>query len=125
VITDVEEGEVLRLPRSLGGNISRYQATLKVMEFINPDQIRLKRRKRARKRFPVFYVVRKGDTLLKIAHKVYGDKSKWKKIGEAQTPKIRDPRKQLKPGRKLRIPGMTAGLGNMPTGALGAKGSFE
>lgn len=125
VITDIEETEVLRLPWTLGGNVTRYQATLKLMEYISPDQIRLRRRKQKRKRFPVFYVVRKGDTLARIAQKVYDDKSKWNLIGDAQSPKIRDPRKKLKPGRKLRIPGINAGFGAVSTKAMGAKGSFE
>lgn len=105
VILEIEETDVLRLPQSRGGNITRYQATLKVMEYINPDQIRLKR-KRQPKRVPFFYVVRKGDTLARIAQRLYGDRSKWKRIGNAQSPKIRDPRKVLRAGRRLRIPGL-------------------
>lgn len=47
------------------------------------------------------YVVKKGDTLWKIADKFYGDGNKWKKIADAN--KIKDPRK-LGVGKKLRIP---------------------
>jgi len=48
-----------------------------------------------------FYRVKKGDTLPKIAVKVYGDRSKWKNIAKAN--KIRDGQK-LVVGRQLRIP---------------------
>lgn len=49
------------------------------------------------------YIVKKGDTLRKIAARkdVYGDASKWKKIATAN--KIRDP-KHLTIGKKLKIP---------------------
>lgn len=53
--------------------------------------------------WPKTYIVKKGDTLQKIAamKKFYGDASKWKKIADANG--IRDPR-NLKVGRPLRIP---------------------
>jgi hypothetical protein len=49
------------------------------------------------------YIVKKGDTLRKIAARkdIYGDASKWKKIADAN--KIRDP-KHLTVGKKLKIP---------------------
>lgn len=109
VITEIDETEVIRLPRNLGGNITRYQATLKLMEYIHPDQIRLRRRRTGR-RVPFFYTVRQGDTLARIAQRVYRDRSKWRRIGNAQSPKIRDPRKRLRAGRKLRIPDLDGRL---------------
>lgn len=48
-----------------------------------------------------FYVVKKGDTLMKIARKMYGNPKKWRKIAKAN--KITNPRR-LKVGRKLKIP---------------------
>jgi hypothetical protein len=48
------------------------------------------------------YVVRKGEGIQAIAEKVYGDRSKWKKILTAN-PSIKDP-DQLKPGQVLTIP---------------------
>lgn len=111
VINEIEQTEVRRLPRNRGGNITYYAATLKLIEYVGADQIRLHRRKRQSKPQPVFYTVVKGDTLARIAQKLYGDRTKWKALGKAQQPPIRDPRKELKPGRKLRIPGMSVGLG--------------
>lgn len=49
------------------------------------------------------YIVQKGDTYAKIAKKVYGDSSKWKKIANANKSKVPDPKK-LKVGTKLTIP---------------------
>lgn len=50
------------------------------------------------------YIVKKGDTLQKIAKKVYGSYGKWGKIYEANKDKMSDP-DQLKVGMKLCIPG--------------------
>jgi len=50
-----------------------------------------------------FYEVKKGDTLSKIAKKIYGDAMKYKKIFKANQPLLKDPNK-IYPGQKLRIP---------------------
>lgn len=50
-----------------------------------------------------YYVVRKGDTLSKIAEKYYGDPSLYKDIFEANKNVLKDPNK-IFPGQKLRIP---------------------
>jgi nucleoid-associated protein YgaU len=49
------------------------------------------------------YVVQKGDSLSKIAKKVYGDAKAWKKIFEANKDTIKDPDK-IQPGQKLKLP---------------------
>jgi nucleoid-associated protein YgaU len=49
------------------------------------------------------YVVKKGDTLSKIAEEFYGDKMLYPKIFEANRDQLTDPNK-IKPGQKLRIP---------------------
>jgi nucleoid-associated protein YgaU len=49
------------------------------------------------------YVVKKGDTLSKIADEVYGDKMLYPKIFEANRDILKDPNK-IRPGQKLRIP---------------------
>jgi nucleoid-associated protein YgaU len=49
------------------------------------------------------YVVKKGDSLSKIAEEVYGDKMLYPKIFEANRDILTDPNK-IKPGQKLRIP---------------------
>ena len=50
-----------------------------------------------------YYVVRKGDTLSKIAEEFYGDKMLYPKIFEANRDLLNDPDK-IKPGQRLRIP---------------------
>jgi nucleoid-associated protein YgaU len=52
---------------------------------------------------PVFYTVKSGDTLGKIAAAQYGDASKYPVIFEANRPMLSDPDK-IYPGQALRIP---------------------
>ncbi|MBN1384555.1 MAG: LysM peptidoglycan-binding domain-containing protein [Elusimicrobia bacterium] len=49
-----------------------------------------------------YYIVQKGNTLLSIAEKVYGDSSRWKEIYEANRDKITEGKP--KPGQVLIIP---------------------
>lgn len=53
------------------------------------------------KKLPTTHVVKKGETLRKLADRYYGEPGKWRVIAKAN--KIKDPSK-LKVGRKLRIP---------------------
>ena len=50
-----------------------------------------------------FYTVKRGDSLSKIAKKVYGDPMKYKEIFEANKPMLKDPN-LIYPGQTLRIP---------------------
>ena len=50
-----------------------------------------------------FYVVKKGDSLSKIAEEFYGDKMLYPKIFEANRDQLTDPNR-IKPGQQLRIP---------------------
>jgi len=50
-----------------------------------------------------YYVVKKGDSLSKIAEEFYGDKMLYPKIFEANRHLLTDP-DRIKPGQKLRIP---------------------
>lgn len=49
------------------------------------------------------YEVKSGDSLSKIAKRVYGNASDWKKIFEANRDLLKDPDK-IFPGQKLKIP---------------------
>ena len=51
----------------------------------------------------LFYEVKSGDTLSKIAKQHYGDPAKYPVIFEANKPMLKDPDK-IYPGQKLRIP---------------------
>ncbi len=52
---------------------------------------------------PRKYVVRKGDSLSKIAKTMYGDMKMWKKIYEANKATIKNP-DVIHPGQELIIP---------------------
>lgn len=88
----------------------RQELTLHVAEYEDPDQIRTKRIRHAfgvgkggGVNFPGnTYIAHKGDTVAKIAAKVYGDRSVWKKIADKNG--IRDPNAELKPGRSIKLP---------------------
>lgn len=49
------------------------------------------------------YEVKSGDSLSKIAKRIYGDAADWKRIFEANRDLIKDPDK-IFPGQKLKIP---------------------
>ena len=55
----------------------------------------------------VFYTVKSGDTLSKIAKEHYGDAMKYPVIFEANKPMLSDPDK-IYPGQTLRIPDVSA-----------------
>ena len=50
------------------------------------------------------YTVVAGDSLSKIAKKIYGDANRWKEIFEANKGKIKNP-DLIYPGQVLKIPG--------------------
>lgn len=52
---------------------------------------------------PRTYVVKRGDSLSKIAKQMYGDMKLWKKIFEANRDKIKNP-DLIHPGQELTIP---------------------
>lgn len=54
-----------------------------------------------------FYTVEKGDSLSKIAKKMYGDPMKYPVIFEANKPMLKDP-SLIYPGQSLRIPDLMA-----------------
>jgi len=54
-----------------------------------------------------FHVVKKGDSLSKIAKEVYGDPMKYTAIFEANKPMLEHPDK-IYPGQTLRMPAMDA-----------------
>ena len=50
------------------------------------------------------YTVVAGDSLSKIAKKIYGDAGRWKEIWEANKDKVKNP-DLIHPGQELKIPG--------------------
>jgi nucleoid-associated protein YgaU len=53
------------------------------------------------------YTVVAGDSLSKIAKRVYGDANLWRRIFEANQDQIKNP-DLIKPGQKLKIPAANA-----------------
>jgi nucleoid-associated protein YgaU len=53
------------------------------------------------------YEVKSGDSLSKIAKRVYGDGKAWRRIFEANKDTVKDPDK-IFPGQKLKIPKKSA-----------------
>jgi len=53
----------------------------------------------------IFYTVKSGDSLSKIAKKYYGDAMRYPDIFEANTPMLKHP-DRIYPGQVLRIPGV-------------------
>ncbi|MBN1660003.1 MAG: LysM peptidoglycan-binding domain-containing protein [Anaerolineae bacterium] len=51
------------------------------------------------------YLVKKGDTLSKIAEEVYGDGNRWREILEANKDQIENP-SLIRAGWELSIPGV-------------------
>jgi hypothetical protein len=108
VLEDVEwTDEVIR---DNDTTLLRQEVILHVAEFEDPDEIRLTRIRHAfgtgkggGTNFPGNqYIVRKGDDLIKIAAKVYGDRTRWKVLAKKNG--IRDPNKELQPGRVINLP---------------------
>ncbi len=50
------------------------------------------------------YIVQRGDTLAKIAGRVYGDKDKWKALYEANRDVIGPDPALIRPGQRLQVP---------------------
>lgn len=108
VLEGVDWGE--EVIRDVDTRLLRQELTLHIAEYEDPDQIRVKRIRRAfgtgkggGTNYPGnIYICRKGDTLIKIASKVFGDRSRWKRIGSKNG--IRDPNHELKPGRAIKLP---------------------
>lgn len=96
-----EFGEAIRAE---DGTLIRQRLTLKLEEFVSPD---LAGRKKHEGKMgladavPLEYVTRKGDTLEKIAFRLYHDASRWKEIGRLND--IHDPHRVLPAGRHLTL----------------------
>lgn len=98
VIADLAMGPVLRAE---DGTLRRQQVTLNLMEWVQPDDIERRRRKRHPGGKSKRYTVKRGDTLMTIAHHFYGDWHKWRRIADRND--IKNPR-NLRVGRVLVIP---------------------
>jgi hypothetical protein len=110
VIDDIQWGDVIR---NTYGNRVRQAAVVKVMQFIDNNDLKISaaKHRRNRNRPPrhrdkpgakhKIYTVKRGDTLQKIANHQLGDRKRWHEI--ARLNGIRDGIR-LVPGQKIRLP---------------------
>lgn len=78
------------------GEILRQDLVVNLLEFVPADRIRIRRKKT--------YRCERGDTCLKIAHKLYNGHFHKRARKIADMNDIRSIRKRLKKGRVLRVP---------------------
>lgn len=102
--------------RNSEGALLRQALVLHCLEYVRPDVIRSRRRKKKRKQSqrgnpaksggtatPGYsYTTKKGDTLVSIAKNLYGNWQMWDEIGRKND--IRDAHRKLPAGIELKLP---------------------
>lgn len=86
------------------GRRVRCGGTITIRQFLTATDILSKLGSKARARPTEIYVTKSGDTLAKVAQLKYHDSKKWKRIGDAHKPPLRDANKKLPLNTHLRIP---------------------
>lgn len=113
---DLTGGEIETIRRRGDGELLRQEVILHLLEFIPPEQLRLRKRKKTLKHqrgeparsggtaFPgkSYTVQSGGETLIEISTKLYGTWKEWKAIGERNG--IADPHRKLPAGKVLKLP---------------------
>lgn len=101
VITGLEWGDQLRRPGS--GHRVRQAATITVTQFTstNAEELSVAKRNNTHGRRHRVHVVKKGESLMRIARSEYGTSDRWQDIAKAND--IRDPR-HLRVGMRLKLP---------------------
>ena len=99
-----ESPDIGTIRRNRDGDLIHQEMVITVMEYANPDRIRFKKLPKKIQRV----VVKKGDTVNKIARREFKKESKariraWA-IAIAVLNNIRDRNKVLKTGSKIKIP---------------------
>lgn len=89
--------------RSRNGKLLRQALTLNLMQYVKPDRAKIKKRKRAADT----YTTKAGDTILKIVAKFHpaASRDKLRDFAHdvAKANGIRDIRKRLEPGTKIKL----------------------
>lgn len=114
VVSGIEFGEVLRTPRNpavgpRASFLTRQRATISFLEYIPPDQIRVKRIRRTFKpKGKKRRIKANGRTIKAIAAEYYGTSeiAVARALGKAQKPPIRDIKKKLGKDREIRLPNL-------------------
>jgi len=90
------------------GELLRIEFTLSLLEYIRPDTIKRRRKKKGGKKFAlgkaqaVSYRTSQGDTLASIAAHILGDWRRWREIAK-KNPAYNDPNRPLPAGRDLSL----------------------
>lgn len=102
VITDIEWGDAI-YAKSMEIKRIRQFASVNFISRVKADRIKANKNAKDKggKSGYRIYIVKRGDTLRKIAAKQLHDSARWKEI--AKINKIRDP-KSIYPGQRLKIP---------------------
>ena len=105
---DLSGGEIAPIRRHGDGELLRQEIVFHLLEYVKPDEVRLRGKKKPKEAVARgiavggTITVSKGDTLHKLAAQLFGDSSDWKELGKKND--IADPNRKLTPGRVLRIP---------------------
>lgn len=103
VITDIDWNGSMR---ESDGVLYRQNATITFLQFQPPDVVlkNVKKSSSTKTRTRRIYIVKRGDTLHKIAMKELGVASRWRELAKLNN--IRDPRssKKLRVGKRLKLP---------------------
>lgn len=97
------EPEFGEMVRAEDGTLIRCALILKLMGYVPADQAGRKRKPTGKvgKAIPLTYIVRQGDTLVKIAFHLYHDHTQARKIGQLNG--ITDVNRELKAGKVLNL----------------------
>jgi nucleoid-associated protein YgaU len=101
IVENVTWDRSLELRNNVTGRRLRCGGTIQIRQFIIPRDILRTITSKSTAYKPKVYIVKKGDTLNKIAKWFYKDPSKWKVIADANH--LRD-RRTLRVGKRLKIP---------------------
>lgn len=109
IISGIAFGDTLRTPSpdNQTAILTRQRATISFLEYVRPDQIRVKRVKRTYKpKGKKKRIEAKERSIKQITAEFYGTSEILvaKALGKAQRPPVRDVKKKLKKGRKVRLP---------------------
>lgn len=115
VVAGIQFGETLRTPVEVPGTgrfyesaiVTRQRAVISFLEYVPPDQIRVKKiRRRFRPNGKKSSVLAEGRSIRQIAVAYYGTGrlDVARALGKAQSPPIRDVRRKLGQKRRVRLP---------------------
>jgi hypothetical protein len=107
IVVGIEFGDTLRTPSGDSAVLTRQRAVLNLLEYVPPDQIRVRKiRRRMKPKSKKSRVLADGLSIRQLAVKYYGTSrlDVARQLGKSQKPPIRDVRKKLGEKRQIRLP---------------------